>query len=130
VILDGEGIADMMKLVADDVRSLVIAGAGHWVVEEAPNQMLAALTTSWPRTGDRSATVHTPTPDTATTGQRLCSNTPYVPSLHSGRPAFSVSPGAVDGMSAHRRPRQNGPATGCRQVAEHLPGSMVIPMIP
>jgi pimeloyl-ACP methyl ester carboxylesterase len=40
----GEGTADMMKLVADDVRSQVIPGAGHWVPEEAPKQMLAALT--------------------------------------------------------------------------------------
>jgi pimeloyl-ACP methyl ester carboxylesterase len=41
----GDGIADMMKLVADDVQTLVIPGAGHWVAEEAPEQMLAALTT-------------------------------------------------------------------------------------
>ena len=41
----GETIADMMKLVADDVRNLVIPGTGHWVAEEAPKQMLAALTT-------------------------------------------------------------------------------------
>jgi pimeloyl-ACP methyl ester carboxylesterase len=40
----GPMIADMMKLVADNVRSLVIPGAGHWVAEEAPQHMLAALT--------------------------------------------------------------------------------------
>ena len=33
-----------MKLVADDVQSVVIPGAGHWVAEEAPDEMLAALT--------------------------------------------------------------------------------------
>jgi hypothetical protein len=33
-----------MKLVADDVQSLVIPGAGHFVAEEAPDEMLAALT--------------------------------------------------------------------------------------
>jgi len=33
-----------MKAVADDVRGLVIPGAGHFVAEEAPGQMLAALT--------------------------------------------------------------------------------------
>jgi pimeloyl-ACP methyl ester carboxylesterase len=40
----GRGTGDMMKLVADQVQSLVIPGAGHWVAEEAPKQMLAALT--------------------------------------------------------------------------------------
>jgi hypothetical protein len=33
-----------MKLVADDVQSLVIPGVGHFVAEEAPEEMLAALT--------------------------------------------------------------------------------------
>ena len=27
------------------MQSVVIAGAGHWVAEEAPEEMLAALTT-------------------------------------------------------------------------------------
>ncbi|MGW2407986.1 alpha/beta fold hydrolase [Streptomyces sp. NPDC001739] len=34
-----------MKRVAHDVRSVVIPGAGHWVAEEAPQEVLAALTT-------------------------------------------------------------------------------------
>ena len=34
-----------MKLVADDVQVLVIPGCGHWVAEQAPEQLLAALTT-------------------------------------------------------------------------------------
>ena len=33
-----------MRVVADAVRSVVIPGAGHWVAEEAPDEMLAALT--------------------------------------------------------------------------------------
>jgi hypothetical protein len=33
-----------MKLVADDVQSVVIPGTGHWVAEDAPEEMLAALT--------------------------------------------------------------------------------------
>jgi hypothetical protein len=33
-----------MKAVAQDVRSVVIPGAGHWVAEEAPEKLLAALT--------------------------------------------------------------------------------------
>jgi pimeloyl-ACP methyl ester carboxylesterase len=33
-----------MRLVADDVQSVVIPGSGHWVSEQAPDQELAALT--------------------------------------------------------------------------------------
>jgi pimeloyl-ACP methyl ester carboxylesterase len=39
----GGHVADAMRLVADDVKGLVIPGAGHFVAEEAPDQMLAAL---------------------------------------------------------------------------------------
>jgi pimeloyl-ACP methyl ester carboxylesterase len=31
--------------VADNVQTVVIPGAGHWVAEEAPDELLAALTT-------------------------------------------------------------------------------------
>jgi pimeloyl-ACP methyl ester carboxylesterase len=41
----GERVADGMKLAADDVQGVVIPGAGHWVAEEAPQELLAALTT-------------------------------------------------------------------------------------
>jgi pimeloyl-ACP methyl ester carboxylesterase len=40
----GEHVGDATKLVADDVQSLVIPGTGHFVAEEAPEEMLAALT--------------------------------------------------------------------------------------
>jgi len=40
----GEGVAATMKLVADDVQSVVLAGAAHWVAEQAPEALLAALT--------------------------------------------------------------------------------------
>jgi pimeloyl-ACP methyl ester carboxylesterase len=40
----GEQVADTMKLAADDVQALVIPGCAHWVPEEAPEEMLAALT--------------------------------------------------------------------------------------
>jgi pimeloyl-ACP methyl ester carboxylesterase len=33
-----------MRLVADDVHGVVLAGAGHWVAEQAPEQLLEALT--------------------------------------------------------------------------------------
>jgi pimeloyl-ACP methyl ester carboxylesterase len=40
----GEHVGDALKLVADDVQSVVIPGVGHFVAEEAPDEMLAALT--------------------------------------------------------------------------------------
>ncbi len=40
----GEHVGEAMKLLADDVQSLVIPGTGHWVAENAPDEMLAALT--------------------------------------------------------------------------------------
>ncbi|MER5604387.1 alpha/beta hydrolase [Streptomyces sp. NPDC002265] len=40
----GEGVGNTMRSVADDVRSLVIPDCGHWVAEEAPEEMLTALT--------------------------------------------------------------------------------------
>jgi pimeloyl-ACP methyl ester carboxylesterase len=40
----GQGVAETMKLVADDVQGVVLAGSGHWVAEQAPDQLLAALT--------------------------------------------------------------------------------------
>ena len=39
----GEGVVNTMKLVADDVQSVVIDGSGHWLAEEAPEEFLAAL---------------------------------------------------------------------------------------
>jgi len=40
----GEGAANTMKLAADDVQSVVIPGSGHYCLDEAPDQVLAALT--------------------------------------------------------------------------------------
>jgi pimeloyl-ACP methyl ester carboxylesterase len=40
----GAMAADTMRLTADDVQSLVISGIGHWLAEQAPEQMVAALT--------------------------------------------------------------------------------------
>ena len=39
----GDHVADAMKLVADDVEGVVIPDAGHFVAEEAPGEVLAAL---------------------------------------------------------------------------------------
>ena len=40
----GDAVANATKLAADDVQSLVLPGIGHWLAEEAPEKMLAALT--------------------------------------------------------------------------------------
>jgi pimeloyl-ACP methyl ester carboxylesterase len=40
----GAGVAETMKLVADDVQGAVLSGSGHWVAEQAPEQLLAILT--------------------------------------------------------------------------------------
>jgi pimeloyl-ACP methyl ester carboxylesterase len=40
----GAGAAKTMELTADDVQSLVIPDTGHWLAEQAPKQMVAALT--------------------------------------------------------------------------------------
>jgi pimeloyl-ACP methyl ester carboxylesterase len=39
----GEGAANTMKLAADDVQSVVIPGSGHYCLEEAPEEVMAAL---------------------------------------------------------------------------------------
>jgi pimeloyl-ACP methyl ester carboxylesterase len=40
----GENVGNGVRAVADDVQSLVIPGTGHFVAEESPEEMLAALT--------------------------------------------------------------------------------------
>jgi pimeloyl-ACP methyl ester carboxylesterase len=40
----GEAVGNGIKPAADDVRTVVIPGAGHWVAEQAPEELLAALT--------------------------------------------------------------------------------------
>src|SRR5262245_10981337 len=40
----GEGVAATMRLAADNVEGVVLAGAAHWVAEQAPEQLVAALT--------------------------------------------------------------------------------------
>jgi pimeloyl-ACP methyl ester carboxylesterase len=39
-----EGIGNTMKLVADDVPTVVLPGAGHWVAEQAPAALVTAVT--------------------------------------------------------------------------------------
>ena len=39
-----EGVEATMRLVADDVQGVVLSGAAHWVAEQAPEELVAALT--------------------------------------------------------------------------------------
>jgi pimeloyl-ACP methyl ester carboxylesterase len=40
----GDGVGKTMMLVADDVQTLVIPRTGHWVAEQAPEQLVSVLT--------------------------------------------------------------------------------------
>jgi len=40
----GAHVGEAMKPLAEDVQSVVVPGAGHWLAEEAPEALLAALT--------------------------------------------------------------------------------------
>jgi len=54
----GEGVGNTMKLTADNVQTVVLAGSGHWVAEQAPEQLLAALTEFLAPYRDRAAAGH------------------------------------------------------------------------
>jgi len=40
----GDMIGSSIKLVADNVQTVVLLGVGHWIAEQAPDAMVAALT--------------------------------------------------------------------------------------
>jgi pimeloyl-ACP methyl ester carboxylesterase len=54
----GEGVGNTMKLAADDVQAVVLTDCGHWVAEQAPEQLLAALTAFLAPYQDETATAH------------------------------------------------------------------------
>ena len=54
----GEGVGTTMKLAADEVQTVVLSGCGHWVAEQAPEQLLAALTAFLAPWRDAAATTH------------------------------------------------------------------------
>jgi pimeloyl-ACP methyl ester carboxylesterase len=64
----GGHVEEAMGTVADDVRGVVIEGAGHWVAEEAPEQMLAALFAFLAPYRDAPAGARLPRPDVAAAG--------------------------------------------------------------
>jgi pimeloyl-ACP methyl ester carboxylesterase len=45
----GDSIGVIMRSVATNVQTLTINGAGHWVAEQAPDQIVATLTTFLPQ---------------------------------------------------------------------------------
>ncbi len=51
----GESVANVMKLAADDVESVILNDCGHFVAEEAPEEMLTVLTAFLAPYRDRSA---------------------------------------------------------------------------
>jgi pimeloyl-ACP methyl ester carboxylesterase len=53
-----DGVAAAMKLVADDVESVVLPGSGHWVAEQAPDALLDALTGFFAPYRDRAPAGH------------------------------------------------------------------------
>lgn len=61
----GENIEKTMKLTADDVQGVVIPNCGHFVAEEAPEEMLAALTAFLAPYRGGTATAHTTGSDAA-----------------------------------------------------------------
>jgi pimeloyl-ACP methyl ester carboxylesterase len=61
----GALVGDAMKPLANDVQSVVIPGAGHWLAEEAPEELLAALTPFLAPYRDASAAARTPRPRSA-----------------------------------------------------------------
>ena len=56
----GEGVGNTMKLAADDVQAMVIPGCGHWVAEQAPDELLAAVTAFLAPYRDAAAGAHSP----------------------------------------------------------------------
>lgn len=54
----GDMVEATMKLVADDVQSVIIPDTGHWIAEEAPEEFVAALAAFLAPYRDGAAVVH------------------------------------------------------------------------
>ncbi|HET9611357.1 MAG TPA: alpha/beta hydrolase, partial [Acidimicrobiales bacterium] len=61
----GEHVGDAVKVVAEDVESLSIPDTGHFVAEEAPDEILAALTAFLAPYRGGSSAAHDPGPHAA-----------------------------------------------------------------
>ena len=64
----GERAGEGIKPAADDVQTVVIADAGHWLAEQAPDDMIAAVTAFLAPYRDGFATGHSVSTDTAGVG--------------------------------------------------------------
>jgi pimeloyl-ACP methyl ester carboxylesterase len=67
----GTLVGNEMKLLATNVQSVVIPGTGHWVAEESPRKMLAALTPFLAPYRNGSAAAHTARPRAAAASPSL-----------------------------------------------------------
>jgi pimeloyl-ACP methyl ester carboxylesterase len=67
----GELVPNAMKELANDVQGVVIPGTGHWLAEESPKQLLAALTPFLAPYRDASAAAHAFPPRAATASRSL-----------------------------------------------------------
>jgi pimeloyl-ACP methyl ester carboxylesterase len=56
----GASVGSTMQLAADDVQTVVLPGSGHWVAEQAPGDLLAALTAFLAPYRDGAAAAQTP----------------------------------------------------------------------
>jgi pimeloyl-ACP methyl ester carboxylesterase len=66
----GEQVGDDMKTLATTVQSVVIPDAGHWLAEEAPDELLAALTPFLAPYRDGSAAARDPRPHAVAASSR------------------------------------------------------------
>ena len=66
----GENVGNAVQVVADDVQSVVIPGTGHFLAEEAPDELLMALTAFLAPYRDGSAAAQDPRPHAATASSR------------------------------------------------------------
>jgi pimeloyl-ACP methyl ester carboxylesterase len=62
----GEHVGQAMASLASDLQSAVIPGAGHWLAEQSPEELLAALTTFLAPYRDGPAAAQTSEPQAAT----------------------------------------------------------------
>jgi pimeloyl-ACP methyl ester carboxylesterase len=61
----GAHVGEAVQVVADDVQSVVIPGTGHFLAEESPDELLAALTAFVAPYRDGATAPHDPTPHVA-----------------------------------------------------------------
>jgi pimeloyl-ACP methyl ester carboxylesterase len=49
----GQFLIDQARLVATDVKGVVVKGSGHWLMEEAPDQVIPQLVAFMDEAGSR-----------------------------------------------------------------------------